>query len=409
MKGILYFYIIIVFCHSAIAKNFNELIKELDNHDLIQARLDKVNSIQQKSRQLGSWGDPEFSISALNFPENSFRHDESMMTGVQFGLSQKISVSGKYENLRKSGQERSKSYLKKTKHLKRKFIKTLWLLSIEKERLNEEKMVLKENFIWVENNLKVTKRLYSTGKVPQQAVLDIQIRKSELFTQIKQRYFASKSLKHQVTALLGSKEILDIDLSTIPWKYLDGWESASDKDDFQKEALKHNFNANQLKVLAQNNNLIPDITFGINYIKRNSLDGVGDFVSAQIIIPLPISDSRYAAKMEALYKKAEAKKKYQNYINTKPSQLKKIKLEVQDLETQLGIIQKEILKYAKSSRDITAKSYSRGGADYLDLLRAQLQYQKQLFKKVNLISKLKERKINYLFIKGESLVMRSHL
>ena len=74
-----------------------------------------------------------------------------------------------------------------------------------------------------------------------------------------------------------------------------------------------------------------------------------------------------------------------------------------DVSNQLQVLQKETLKYSKSSRDVTAKSYSRGGAVYVELLRSELQYQNQLIKEINLIANLKTKKINYLFVNGSSL------
>ncbi len=257
------------------------------------------------------------------------------------------------------------------------------------------------------DNLKVTKRLYSTGKVPQQAVLDIQIRKSELTAQVKEIEFALESLKYQLSALLGSHEVIDIDLKSVPWNHLKSWQEAGVEYDYQEKALAHNLEASDLKVSAQKRNLIPDITLGMSYTKRNKIDGLGDFVGASISFPLPISSQRYADKNTAVFERLEAEHSYRNYKENKPHLLKKIEFEVKDLRNQLSILQRETLKFAKSSRDITAKSYSRGAADYTELLRAELQYQNQLIKEIKVVAKLKSKQVEYLFIKGDDLMMES--
>ena len=402
MKGI--FIILCLFISSlSFAESFEELSQKLEVHDLLKSKLYEVQAMQEKARQSGSWGDPKLSVSAMNFPKDSLSQNESMMTGIQFGLSQKLSISGKYGKLKESGLEKAKTRQAQTKQLKREFLKGIWEISIQKERLINEFKILKENFEWVKNNLKITKRLYSTGKVPQQAVLDIQIRKSELASQIDQNKYAMESLKHQLSVLLSSDKVLDIDLETMPWESLDSWKDSSDEQDFQRMALQHNLQASDLRVSAQNRNYFPDITLGVSYTKRNDIDGIGDFVGASISIPIPTSDSRYAAKSKAVFEKLEAEKSYRNYLNTKPNVLKKMEFEIKDVNNQLKILQKETLKYAKSSRDVTAKSYSRGGADYLELLRSELQYQNQLVKEINLIANLKNKKVNYLFINGSKL------
>ena len=287
--------------------------------------------------------------------------------------------------------------------LKREFTKALWELSAHKEKLVQERIVLKENLDWIENNLKITNRLYSTGKVPQQAVLDIQIRKSELASLIEQNRYAIESVKYQIAALLDFKKPVELNLKTVPWGTLNKWKTALSDEDYREQAIKQELQASDLKLPAQNRNIIPDVTVGISYTKRNNIDGLGDFVGASISIPLPSSDKRYAQKREAVQEKLSAEKRYRHYLNTKPNTLKEIELQILDLENQLMILKKQTIKFAKSSRDVTAKSYSRGGADYLELLRAELQYQNQLMKEITLIAKVKTKKIEYLYINGSKL------
>ena len=403
MKGILIILISIFLQPTAKAESFVELIKRLENHNLVRSELDKSKSTLEKARKAGSWGDPKLSVSAMNFPQDSLDRNESMMTGIQFGLSQKISLTGKYGKLQESGEEKSKSHFADTKQLKREFAKLIWAFGVEKEKLVQEQKILKENLSWIKGNLKVTKKLYTTGKVPQQAVLDIQIRKSELTAQIDRNQFDQDSLMHRLTALLGSESKLSVDIQTIPWKHLDTWNTATEEHDFQKISLKHKLKASDLRVSAQNRNIVPDITLGVSYTKRNDIDGIGDFVGASIAIPIPISSSRYTDRKDAIYEKSAIQKRFRNYTTSKIYNLKKMENDIKDVDNQLSIIQKETLKYAKSSRDVTAKSYSRGGADYLELLRSELQYQNQLINEINLIANLKNKKLSYLFLKGDDL------
>ena len=249
MKGIFIILHLIISSYT-FAESFEELSQKLEGHDLLKSKLYEVQAMQEEARQSGSWGDPKLSVSAMNFPQDSLSQNESMMTGVQFGISQKLSISGKYGKLKESGFQKAETYKAQAKQLKREFLKGLWEISIQKERLVNEYKVLKENFEWVKNNLKITKRLYSTGKVPQQAVLDIQIRKSELASLIEQNKYAQESLKHQLSVLLSSDKVLDVQLETIPWKSLDLWKESTDEHDYRKVALKHNLRANDLKVLS---------------------------------------------------------------------------------------------------------------------------------------------------------------
>ena len=163
MKGI--FIILCLLISSLVfAESFEELSQKLESHDLLKSKLYEVQAMQEKARQSGSWGDPKLSVSAMNFPKDSLSQNESMMTEIQFGLSQKLSISGKYGKLKESGLEKAKTYRAQTKQLKREFLKGLWEISIQKERLINEFKILKEKIEWVKNNLKITKRNTRPGK-----------------------------------------------------------------------------------------------------------------------------------------------------------------------------------------------------------------------------------------------------
>ena len=258
MKGI-FLFLLFIFNFNVQAESFNELLLRLNEHDLLKSAIEKASSLEENARSLGSWGDPNVSIAALNFPADSLKQNESMMTGIQFSLSQKISLSGKYGAIEESQLAAARGQINEVSHLKRTFIKKLWELSIFNEKLINEHKVLLENYDWIDNNLKVTKRLYSTGKVPQQAVLDIQIRKSELKTQIDQNSFTQESLKYQFRVLLNSKDNIELDLSSVPWKLLDDWKRGN--EDNEKTEIASNYSATEIKGTLQfhpGNNFVVD-------------------------------------------------------------------------------------------------------------------------------------------------------
>ncbi len=392
---------------SLAAADFQSVLKDLDQHHLVQAKLQDAESLNSLSEKEGSWGDPTLDVAAVNFPRETLNQDVSMMTGFRVGLSQSINLSGKYGKERESMEKMASSQKANALQLKRTLAKTLWELAAEKSKLIQTREILKENLTWTRDNLKVSKRLYSTGKVPQQAVLDIQMRKSELEASLANVVAMIKVVDQEVTSLIGKEGELKLNVESVPWTHLDKWKKAAENYDFRKKELEDQLKASDLKVSAKRRNLLPDIKVGFNYTKRNDVDGLGDFVGASITIPLPTSSKRYADKSSALAQKLAAQKRYRYYQKTKPVLLKKMALEIEDEENQLSILKKQTLKYAKSSRDVTARSYARGGADYLELLRSELQYQDQRMKKVNLEAALKKKKVSYLFLQGDDLGLGS--
>lgn len=392
-----------VFSLNLSAKSFSEIVKLIDTHDLVQSKLSLAKSAKEGATVQSSWGDPEVSVSALNFPRESLDHNESMMTGYQFGLSQKISFSGKYSQLESAGLEHSKAMQSDAKQMKRSVGRFIWEVAIEKERLSKEEVILKENLTWISNMLKISKRLYETGKAPQQAVLDVHIRKSELKASLDKINFTQRSLDLKLSEALSSNDKITIDLNTVPWGHLDNLEKSKSDFDFQERKLKHELQASNHKVSAKNRNYIPDIKLGVSYTKRNDIDGIGDFVGASVGFSIPIGSSKYAEKSAAVFDKAASEYNYKNYLKTKETELSRILIEIENLENELKILNSETLKFAKSSRDVAAKSYSTGTTEYVELLRSELQYQNQLLKRVKVISMLKNKKVSYLFLKGDDL------
>jgi outer membrane protein TolC len=383
--------------------NFLKILNLIDDSPKIQAELANISSTIEQSELVGSWGDPKFKISAMNFPKDSLSRDTSMMTGIQFGLSQKFSLTGKYGALKDSMREHANAGKASLEQLKRELAFFIWQVAIEKEKLVKIKKILQENLAWMKNNLKVTNRLYSTGKLNQQAVLDLKIRLTELETEIEKNKNSVEILNFQLTEILNNENILNIDLQTVSWERLNKWNSLKSSQDVKIQSLKHMINSKQRSVSAQNRNYFPDVTIGVSYTKRNDIDGVGDFVGASLTIPIPLSSKRYAKKDKAVFEKYAAEKKLRSYKITKKMQLEKLKIKIKENEKELSDQKNKNVQFAKSSRDIVAKSYARGGSDYIKFLKAELQYQTQLVKKVNLESSLKNKKLKYLFIHGDSL------
>ena len=182
----LYFILLFLLPSTVLAQDFENLVKMIESHPLIQASESQVKANFEFAKQQGSFPDPVLSLKAVNYPIESLKNDESMMTGLQIGISQKVSLSGNYGFKERALKEQAKLSQIQTQYLKKELLKNLWVLSIDKRKIIKERDIIKENLEWIEDNLKLTKRLYETGKVPQVAVLEMQIQKSKLVSLAKQ-------------------------------------------------------------------------------------------------------------------------------------------------------------------------------------------------------------------------------
>ncbi len=408
------FILILQISHSTSAMTLNEALLSLEDHKLVQSQLDTAKSMKEFSQAQGSWGDPKLTISAMNFPRDTLSRDDSMMTGIQVGLSQKIALSNKYGLAKEAYKDKAlvKQYV--GKQYQRELAYGLWEMAIEQTRLKEVEKILNENLGWLESNLKISKQLYRNGKIPQQAILDIQIRRGRLKGQIINISHSISSLHYKLASLLGQQEVNELRVSNNDWIFLEEMkkelEKSSDealKNDFELEKLKHNVKYSEAQLKVKERNFIPDLQIGLNYTKRNDRDGLGDFVGASVSFDLPTSDSRYAQRSEAHYQKLSAHKELQHYQLSKPHRLRQIDNDISDVLEQLNILRKSTLQFAKTSREVSAKSYARGQTDYLKLLSSELEYQNQRIEEIGLKAKLRRARVMYLFVKGARLQKES--
>jgi len=404
------FILILQISHSISAMTLNEALLSLEDHKLVQSQLDTAKGLKEFSQAQGSWGDPKLTISAMNFPRETLSRDDSMMTGIQIGLSQKIALSNKYGLAKEAYKDKAQVKQYVGKQYQRELAYALWEMAIEQTRLKEVEKILNENLGWLESNLKISKQLYRNGKIPQQAILDIQIRRGRLKGQIINISHSISSLHYKLASLLGVQEINELIVSSDDWTFLEKMkkelETRGDQaveNDFELEKLKHNVKYSETQLKVKERNFIPDLQIGLNYTKRNDRDGLGDFVGASVSFDLPTSDMRYAQRSEAYYQKLSAHKELQHYQLSKPHRLRQIDNDIADILEQLHILRKSTLQFAKTSREVSAKSYARGQTDYLKLLSSELQYQNQRIEEIGLKAKLRRARAMYLLVKGARL------
>jgi outer membrane protein TolC len=346
-----------------------------------------------------SWGDPTLKIQASNFPVNTLTDDETPMTGVEIGLSQKIPITNKYGNIARAYRKKSESQKFNSLTIERELLGKLWRVAIMKLSKNQEINILKENASWLKNNLKTSKRLYASGKLSQQAILDLEIRKSQVDAEISNKEYERDEIESNLIDLIGKDERLE--LKNIPWDILT--KSSKKTIDTSLLALESSLESTKLFVNSSNNNFIPDITVGASYRKRSDIDGNGDFISASVSFPLPFSDKRYADNTSAINEKYIAAKKINNYRREKRSKLKRINILILKLTNELKILNSKTIIYSENSRKVTSKSYSLGEGTYIALLQSELKLQNLLLRREKLKEKVSLLRLERKLIKGESL------
>lgn len=382
---------------SAWGISFNDAVKIIKKHEQVQIKELESNVALNQASDMGSWGDPVFKVSAKNYPADNIRDDLTPMTGLEFSISQKIALSNKY-GLRKESYKLKEQSIKQEKEYREQYlVASFWSLLIERNKLYNDLKIYKENFDWISKMLSVTKKLYSNGVASQQALLEIQVRKSELDSSLKSAQYDIEALNDQMSYLVGKS---NTKIEMIPWTILEKETSAIDH---MEESMKLMADSSQASYRSSRLNLIPDVTFSLGYTKRSDIDDNGDFVSASIAIPLPISSKKYAGKRTALSQKAKSDVALINYRKNKDSMVNSLKTKVKKLKNELLILNSQSIKYAENSRVITSKSYGLGEATYIELLQSEIKLQSLKLKSNMITSMYRKTNVKLKLMRGEYL------
>ncbi len=380
------------------ATTFTEALSILHKHESVESALFKHKAQSEQARLKGSWGDPTFKIAAKNFPVDTLSFEQTPMTGVEFGLSQKIPLTSKYEKIKNAFDALSKAYRYEAKDKKKNLTKAFWDILILERKISGELSILNDESLWIEQILKVSNRLYTTGKVSQQAILEIQIRKAEVERDISNKNYELSQIADRLFYLIGDTHI---EKQSIPWGSLK--ESTNERVDYRELGLQEKLNAKEHSLNASRLNQTPDMTVSLGYTKRSDIDRHGDFISAAISFSLPISDQRDSQYGMAMQEKFQALRHYEDYKRAKNREIALVSKEIQKLISEIEILDNKIIKFAMNSRYITSKSYGIGNATYIELLQSELKLQNILMHKVELEAKRDMKRVALKYIKGEPL------
>lgn len=385
---------------SANAATFKDLVKNLDKHDQVLKAQKLADALKHKARVSGSWGDPVFKLAAKNFPVDSLKDNETPMTGVEFGLAQKIALSTKYGNQRNAQESMARAMNYQSHDIKQGLVKSLWEIVILRRQILEEINILDDNYNWIKKILKVSKKLYANGRTSQQAILDIEIRKSELEAELSNKKFTLKQLEQQLLYITDGERI---DYKSIPWKALGQSRKKPKKIDFKELALKEKLRASEYKLTASKQNFVPDIMMGVGYTKRSDIDNRGDFISASISFPLPFSSTKYGNYSQNVQENYAAKRELKDYERSKNRDVEVLNFEIEKISSEIDLLAQKTIKFARNSRKITAKSYSLGNSSYVELLQSEIKLQNKLIKKIMLQAQRDMKIVALKYKLGESL------
>lgn len=379
---------------------FAEVAKKIETHPAVKSFQDQSLALEHKAQIEGSWGDPVVRIGARNYSSTTFKDSGSPMAGLEIGIAQKIALTNRYGKESKSQILQAQSMELGSQFQQEQLLRELWVLLIDQRRIDQELLVLKNSRSWLKKNLKITKKLYANGRSSGPAVYEVEARYGEVQSEISNRQFSLKQNQELIFYITGTKEII----VNTPWRILTSSNSKKIAD-LKTSQLKLQVDSMDAKLQAKSQARIPDVTFSIAYVKRSDADELGDFVSAGISFPLPLSAKSHSGYSEAIAQRSAANHQLKNYQRYKLTQVENLNLEITKLKNDLNILQSKTLSYAKLARSSSSKSYGLGSLGYEELLRSENFYQKQQLRKIKLESELRLAQLNQKFLQGAKLVL----
>ncbi|EQC45671.1 TolC family protein [Bacteriovorax sp. Seq25_V] len=393
--------VILTFSTSCLwAFSFKDGVKQIITHDSVEALSFQAKALEFEGEKQGSWGDPIVKLAAKNYPVDNFSDDKSPMTGLEISVAQKIALTNKYGKLNAALNQMSQAKKFDVENKKQELVKLYWEILIDIRKLDEEVVIISENKNWIDGILKASQQLYRNGKINQQTLLDIQIRKSELETSISNKQFELQEQYDRLSYLLSSNS-RRLDKRSVPWSSLE--KVGAKTEDSKELSLKSMLNSKKQVLAASKLNYVPDITFSLGYTKRANIDKQGDFASAMISFPLPFSDKTSASYGQAVEEENNIKYQLKNYNRFKESEEKRIKNQIKKIKNELGILDSKTIRFAQNSKKISSKSYTLGDTSYVELLQAELKLQNLLLMKSSLKAALAKNQVMYKFIIGDNL------
>lgn len=264
----------------------------LENNPEIKSAEYLHQSTDYKMRASGSLPDPTFTIGVLNLPVNSFSLDETPMSGINLGLSQKIPWPGKLSSQKNLADVNSRVAETQVDIYKNQLVRQVtdtyldfsyWTLSLP---------IIEEFLDLLEATRKVAEVRYANGEAPAQDMLRI----SSMSSRTEVRLLNARQKRH--TSLINLRQITgDYSLSDELTPYFP--EPGSVNSDFYtiqdnpllKKAVL-GIKKSEVNRKLFRSEYWPDFILGVDYRIRNEVSGDpvrgADFLSFKVGFTLPL-------------------------------------------------------------------------------------------------------------------------
>ena len=372
----------------------NNLVDQaMANNPDLQAAKERWQMYDQKVLPAGTLDDPRLGLAFSNYPVDSFKADQTPMTGNEVQLSQGLPFPGKLGAKQNMAQEQALWYrgvYEDTRLQVAGKVKDAWFRLYFQ---NQSIAVTEQDLKLLDQFIRLAETRYSVGDGLQQDVLKAQLERSKLMDKL----FSLRQQRTTVTAelntLLGRDPATSID--SLP--ELQATKVALDLPALQAAAAEHRplFRSYQALIDRYKSqqhlaklNYYPDFNVFASYrFRSDSLpDGGTDFASAGISINLPIwRDKRAAEVADAERGVRMAQHQFDDFRNKVRYAIEDGAAQLQKDQELVDLYRSGMLPQAEQTYAASLSAYQVGRVDALNLLdsllslyRYQVEYQRVL-------------------------------
>lgn len=387
--------------------SFSELVAKLEGHSGIKSLKDSANAKEKMAPYSSSLSNPNFRIDALNIPIDDFGLGNTPMSGIRFSLSQKFPLTGRLSLMESSMKEEARTVDAMARSKQRSLEMSLWKVLIKIYDAGIHQSILNENISWLDRMLDVTKKKYETGGATQESLLDLEVRKSSIKSEVSAKTKEISGFFRELALVIDEPASdYSIDLQSVPFDWLNtAFQVSQSKPLPEEEQVIHSEKSIEYELRSSKREWVPDLTVGINYrYRKPALSDEGDdFIGGFISLPIPLF-KRPGVKSAALLAESESLRSARKDIrNRQEGNIQMLKEKVAELKAEHSVLKDETIQLAVAQRDVTAKNYSVGVADYVSLLKSQLQLQDLKIRELKLSTEIKKRAVDLLYEQGHNL------
>lgn len=370
--------------NAGLPPDLQALIREaLTANPEVKQRSQLKAAAQEAVRPAGALDDPKLSVNIANLPVDTWSFAQEPMTQKQFGLSQKIPFPGKLRLRSEVAQEQAKSedfsYQDKLNEIRALVIQKYWGLALT---YSGYEITQKNKQFW-EQVVQVAETRYGVGRGRQAEVLQAQVELGNYLNRLLQWRQRRESLQADLNALRSKppQTPLSRPQPMQPRAFHLNLEQllAQAGSRPQLEAIKTQISKQEKAVDLARKDYFPDLTIGVTYGFRESLDPPvnrtqADFFSTSFMFDLPIwYGSKIKPKIrEQVERQGAAQEAYRAAADRLAAAVKDRFAKLQRLHHQIVLYDQGIIPQARQAAAAALADYSVGLLDFARMFQNQI-------------------------------------